>query len=114
METILWKLEQDYKEELERRKEIAMYDGINVKQLLDLGFNNNYIKKLNGDRVCIGWKELNGNYSKKLTDEQLNVEVYMEEDFGCYDDEDIDGDGYHIAVVYCLNSEDEKLFKKGE
>lgn len=115
METILWKLEQDFKEELERRKNIAKYDGITIKELLDLGFNNNYLKKSNDIvEICLGWLNLDGTYSKKLTDEQLNVKVKMEEDFDYYEDEELDLDGYHIAKVICLNSEDEKLFNEDE
>ena len=35
----------------------------------------------------------------------------MKGDFGWYDDEDLDNDGYHIAKVYCFNKFDEELFE---
>ena len=93
---------------------MAKYDGITIRELLLLGFNNNYLKKLNGKEVCLGWLDLNGDFSKNLTDEQLDVEIYMEEDFDYYESDELDLDGYHIAKVVCLNSEDEKLFGEEE
>ena len=111
---ILWKLEEDFKEALEQSKNKAMYDEITIKELLDLGFNNNYLIFDDCRKFCLGFKYLDGNYSKKLTDEQLNTKIVMDEDFGLYDDEDTDGDGYHIAKVHCLDEKDEKLFMEVE
>lgn len=108
--SILWKLEEDFKETLERAKDIAIYDEITIKELLDLGFNNNYLMLSNGKRVELGYINEKRERSVELTEEQLNVKIYMKEDFGWYDDEDIDADGYHIARVYCSDETDEKLF----
>lgn len=108
---ILWKLEQDFKEQLEYARNRAIYDEITIKELLDLGFNNNYLI-INDKEVKLGYIDLNGNYSLDLSEEQLNVKVYMKEDFGWYDDEDTDSDSYHIAKVYCFNKFDEKLFEE--
>ena len=107
----LWKLEQNFKEELTRRKHIAMYDKITIKELLDLGFNNNFLE-LGNKTIELGYIDENGEYSNELTDEQLNVKVYMKEDFGWYSDEDTDSDDYHIARVYCFNKFDEELFEE--
>ena len=106
----LWKIEQDFYDSLESAKNTAMYDGITVRDLLNLGFNNNYLKLYNDKEIGLGYIDEKGNYSKKLTEEQLNVKVYMEEDFG-WDGEDTDSDGYHIAKVYCLTLSDEELFE---
>lgn len=108
---LLWQKEEDFKESLERAKNIAMYDEITIKELLDLGFNNNYLK-LDNESIKIGYKTREGYYNTSLNEEQLSVKIYMEEDFGWYSDEDTDNDGYHIARVCLLNKDDEKLFKK--
>jgi len=111
MEKLLWQKEQDFKYALERALNKAKYDNITIKELLELGFNNNYLK-LQGEimKIGLGFIDENGEYCGELTKKQLNVKVYMKENFGWLEDEDIDGDGYHIAVVYCINKEDEKLF----
>ena len=108
---LLWQKEEDFKESLERAKNIAMYNKITIKELLDLGFNNNYLE-LDDESIELGFVDYEGDYNTSLNKEQLNVKVYMKEDFGWYSDEDIDNDGYHIARVYLLNKDDEKLFKK--
>ena len=108
---LLWDIEQDFHNTLENAKNVAMYDKITIKELLELGFNNNYLILSNGKRIEIGYIDMQKDYVGELTDEQLNVKIYMKEDFGWYSDEDIDEDGYHIAKVYCLNKEDEKLFE---
>lgn len=108
---LLWKKESDFRESLELAKRVVMYNEITIKELLDLGFNNNYLILSNGDTFKLGFIDENGEYWETLTEEQLNTKIYMKEDFGWYDDEDLDGDGYHIAKVYCLNKEDEKLFE---
>jgi hypothetical protein len=111
---ILWKLEQDFNDSLENAKNRAMYDEITIEELLDLGFNNNYLMLSNGEEIELGYIDENGERSEELTEEQLSVKVYMKEDFGWYSDEDTDGDGYHIAKVYCLDKNDEKLFMEAE
>jgi len=111
---ILWKLEHDFKEELENAKNTAIYDEITIKELLDLGFNNNYLILSNGEEIELGYIDENGERSEELTEEQLGVKVYMKEDFGWYSDEDTDGDGYHIAKVYCFNKFDEELFENSD
>ena len=116
---LLWKLEEDFKEELERRTNIVMYDGITIKELLDLGFNNNWLMFNDEDNIPnyeLGWKEENGDYSYELTQEQLNAKVYMiTQDYFCdYDTDEsgyfIDTDGYHISRVHLMNEEDKVLF----
>lgn len=106
----LWKKENDLKEELEVARNKAIYDKLTIRELLNLGFNNNYLMLDNYNKVELGWVNEKGEYSVKLTDEQLNVVVYMKEDFGWYDDEDLDSEGYHIAKVWCANKFDEELF----
>ena len=106
---ILWKLEQDFKEELESALNVAKYNEPTIKELLDLGFNNNYLMLSNGRKIELGYININGERSKELTKKQLNVKILMDEDFG-YDYDDTDGDGYHIAKVRCLNKRDEVLF----
>lgn len=114
---LLWKKEEEFKEMLENSLNCVKYDNLTIRELLDLGFNNNYLMLSNGKKwgkIELGYIDEEGNYSEDLTEEQLNVKVYMKEDFGYYSDEDIDEDGYHIAKVYCINSDDEKLFNKEE
>lgn len=110
----LWKKEQDFNYALESAKNTAMYDKITIKELLDLGFNNNYLELSNDEEIELGYIDENGNYSEELTEEQLNVKVYMKEDFGWYSDEDTDYDGYHIAKVHCFNKFDEELFENSD
>lgn len=109
---ILWKEEQDFKESLDRAINMVKYEKITIQELLDLGFNNNYLKLSNEKTFKLGYIDENREYSKELSKEQLNVKIYMKEDFGYYSDEDIDEDGYHIAKVYCINQEDEELFEE--
>lgn len=52
---ILWKKEQDFNESLENAKNTAMYDEITVEELLDLGFNNNYLILSNGEEIELGY-----------------------------------------------------------
>lgn len=108
---LLWKKESDFKENLELAKRVAMYNKITIKELLDLGFNNNYLILSSGEEIELGYIDENGERSEELNEEQLGVKVYMKEDFGWYDDEDLDNDGYHIAKVYCFNKFDEELFE---
>lgn len=109
---LLWKKEEEFKEMLENSLNCVKYDNLTIRELLDLGFNNNYLILENGEEFNLGYKDHEGNYSEELTEKQLNVKVYMSEDFSYYIDEDIDEDGYHIAKVYCINSDDENLFNK--
>lgn len=88
-----------------------MYNKITIKELLDLGFNNNYLILSSGEEIELGFIDENGERSEELNEEQLSVKVYMKKDFGWYDDEDLDNDGYHIAKVYCFNKFDEELFE---
>lgn len=108
---LLWKKESDFKESLKLAKRVAMYNKIIIKELLDLGFNNNYLILSSGEEIELGFIDENGERSEELNEEQLSVKVYMKEDFGWYDDEDLDNDGYHIAKVYCFNKFDEELFE---
>lgn len=108
---LLWKKESDFKESLKLAKRVAMYNKITIKELLDLGFNNNYLILSSGEEIELGFIDENGERSEELNEEQLGVRVYMKEDFGWYDDEDLDNDGYHIAKVYCFNKFDEELFE---
>ena len=108
---LLWKKESDFKESLKLAKRVAMYNKITIKELLDLGFNNNYLILSSGEEIELGFIDENGERSEELNEEQLSVKVYMKENFGWYDDEDLDNDGYHIAKVYCFNKFDEELFE---
>lgn len=107
---LLYNLEQEFKTTLEDAKNSAMYDELTIEELLDLGFNNNYLILSNGEEIELGYIDENGEKSEELTEEQLNTHIYMDEGFGWYDDDDIDADGYHIAKVYLKNQEDERLF----
>lgn len=116
---LLWKLESNFKKDLEKRTNIAIYDKITIRELLDLGFNNNWLIFNDEDNMPnyeLGWKEENGDYSYELTQEQLNTKVYMmTQDYFCdYDTDEngyfIDTDGYHISRVKLLNNEDKELF----
>lgn len=108
---LLWKLESNFRKDLEKRTNIAKYDKITIKELLDLGFNNNWLILSSGEEIELGFIDENGERSEELNEEQLGVRVYMKENFGWYDDEDLDNDGYHIAKVYCFNKFDEELFE---
>lgn len=110
----LWKKEQDFYDSLKNAKKTAIYGNITIRELLDLGFNNNYLDLSNGEEIELGYIDTDGIYSEGLTEEQLNVKVYMKEDFGWYSDEDTDGDGYHIARVHCFNKFDEELFENSD
>ena len=102
---VLWKLQQDFKEELERRVNIATYDDITLKELLELGFNNNYLYKRNdwSYHKCLGWCNVDGTLHKNFTEEQLNVKVVL-------DDYDEDGEGYVISHIFLANEKDYELF----
>lgn len=118
---LLWKLESDFRKDLEKRNNIASFDKITIRDLLDLGFNNNWLMFDDEDNMPnyeLGWKEINGTYSNELTEEQLNAKVYMNsngvsffeltDEMGYY----IDTDGYHITRVHLVNEEDKALFMK--
>lgn len=111
---LLWQLEEKrnkrpFRDALIKARHSAMYDDLTIKELLALGFNNNWLILPSGERFNIGYITYKGEYSNELTNEQLNTHIYMKEDFGTYFD-DTDGDGYHIAKVYLKNQEDERLF----
>lgn len=112
---LLWQLEEKrnkkpFKSALIKAKASAMFDNLTIKELLALGFNNNWLILPNGKRFNIGYIRYNGEYSNNLNDKQLNTHIYMREDFGTFFD-DTDADGYHIAKVYLRNEEDEGLFR---
>ena len=104
---LLWKLQQDFRYEYKRRLDIAKHNNITIKELLDLGFNSNYLSTEFYGNIDLGWKNEDGTYQIDLTNEQLNTKIVMDEDFEYYDDDD-----YVIARVHCINKEDEKLFKE--
>ena len=103
---LLWELQKEYLDRLEDCYDYAKYNEITLKELLDLGFNNNYLLKEEDYtyRFKLGWVDFDRQYSKKFTEEQLNVKVQLK-------DYDFDGDGYVIAYIYLVNEEDYKLFK---
>lgn len=105
--SILWKMEQDFKYALEEALQSAIYNDLTIKELLEIGFNNNWLI-LGDKKIELGWASDDGKLNTSLNEEQLKVHVYMDED--CLYDSDIDGDGYHIAKVYLDNEEDERLF----
>lgn len=90
-----------------------------IQNLLELGFNNNYLnikKETNGLSMLVqlnlGYKDTDGKYYSEdfsLNEKQLNCKVC---DF--YDC--IDGDGYTIMYATLKNKTDAKYFidKKGE
>lgn len=103
---LLWKLQEDFREELHRRYNIAKYDDITLREMLELGFNNNYLNKRDDYSYIkeLGWCNEKGNYEYNFTDEQLNVKIEMKE-------YDADTDGYTFARIYLKNDEDYKLFE---
>ena len=105
MKKLLWELESEFKEELQNRSDIAKYDDITLKEMLDLGFNNNYLVRKNdySYRKQLGYVDSTRQYSYNFTEEQLNVRIVLKE-------YDFDSDGYTIAKVYLANEEDYKLF----
>lgn len=104
---LLWRLQQDFMTEFEKRCNKVYYNDLTVRELLDLGFNNNYLILSNEKfkRFELGYKDENGTYSNELTDEQLNVIVKYYRDSLDYDD-------YVIMIVKCKNIDDEKLFEE--
>lgn len=106
---LLWKLQEDFMEELHRRYNIAKYDDITLREMLELGFNNNYLNK-RGDYSYIkklGWCNEKGNYEYNFTEEQLNAKIEIKE-------YDTDTDGYIFARIYLKNDKDYKLFEDFE
>lgn len=99
---ILWKLQQDFKDYLETCVRRAKYGDITIKELLDLGFNNNYLK-IGNKTFGLGWKNLDNEYSRVLSQEQMNTKIVLS-----YCGED--GDGYICSVVKLKNEEDSELF----
>ena len=104
---LLWKLQHDFITEFDKRRSKIYNNDLTVRDLLDLGFNNNYLIFSNEKfkRFELGYKDENGTYSNELTDEQLNVIVKYYRDSLDYDD-------YVIMIVKCKNIDDEKLFKE--
>lgn len=104
---LLWKLEEDFKETKRNYINKLMYEKTTVKELLDMGFNNNYIC-FNMDSYNLGFKDLNGDYYSddfELNDEQLSCEVVL-------DETDEDSDCYTIIYVKLKNEKDKKYFIK--
>ena len=104
---LLWKLQHDFITEFDKRRNKIYNNDLTVRDLLDLGFNNNYLIFSNekSNRFELGYKDEEGTYSNELTDEQLNVIVKYYRDSVDYDD-------YVIMIVKCKNIDDEKLFKE--
>ena len=99
-------LDQEENQNGKRRYNIAKYDDITLREMLELGFNNNYLNKRDDYSYIkeLGWCNEKGNYEYDFTDEQLNVKIEMKE-------YDADTDGYTFARIYLKNEEDYKLFE---
>lgn len=104
---LLWKLQYNFITEFEKRCNKIYDNDLTVRELLDLGFNNNYLILSNEKfkRFELGYKDEDGTYSNELTDEQMNTIVEYYRDSLDYDD-------YVIMLVKCKNIDDEKLFKE--
>ena len=103
---LLWKLQQDFEDCLQSCVRKAKYGDITIKELLDLGFNNNYLK-IENKRLWLGWKNIDtetfNQYEEDLTEEQMNTKIVLS-----YCGED--GNGYICSVVKLKNEEDSELF----
>lgn len=101
---ILYDLE--YQVEQLRKQYInkVKYDEITIKELLELGFNNNYLR-INDETYDLGYCNIRGEIDFyediKLTDDILNIKIV-------YDDYDLSDNSYCYIVVKCKNKEDEK------
>lgn len=103
---LLWKLQQDFEDCLQSYVRKAKYGDITIKELLDLGFNNNYLK-IGNKHLCLGWKNIDtetfNQYEEDLTEEQLKTKIILV-------DYNKDGDGYVIAIVKLKDESNSKLF----
>lgn len=107
----LWVIKNYYLGKLGERRTEILYSEMTIKELLNYGFNNNYLE-IDNKIYSLGWLELDNTFSYNLTDKQLNVKV--KGIFKEYDDDYLDEDNYDIMYVKCANKEDEELFKGGE
>lgn len=117
MKNILWQKESDFRNALEDRNNDYKYEIMSIEELLELGFNNNYLH-IGDKEIELGWLSDDDEYKfdTQLTYDQLQVKVkYIGDDYS-YDTDDngdfIDSDGYHITRVKLVNEEDAKLFEE--
>ena len=98
---LLWQLEQDFKRALHKRL-AKVIDGCSIKELLDMGFSNNYLRT--DYCICLGYKSDDYNYydsEYKLTDKFFNTMV-------AFDYWDEDSDGYTVCYVKLIDDNDIK------
>lgn len=113
---LLYELELKVNELRETQLRKIKYYDISVKELLDLGFNNIFIK-LDGKWFNLGYKEFDKDFETgvktynyysedfELNEEQLNVKVH-------YYNGELNDYNYLDVSVVLVNEEDKKLFIK--
>jgi hypothetical protein len=113
---LLWELEQNYLEKYNDSIYMVENEDLTIRELLDLGFNNNYIK-IGDNKYNLGYaldsrsREVEGvDYKSEdfdLTDKQLDCEIAKGGSL------DTDWDGFTIITVRLKNEEDKKYFLEG-
>jgi hypothetical protein len=98
---LLWELEYDFKTEMRKRLN-KVIEGCTIRELLDIGFSNNYLR--HNFTYSLGFKSDDGNYydsEYKHTDKFFDTKVK-------FDYWDNDSNGYTIVYVKLVNDEDIK------
>lgn len=109
---LLYDLEYQVNEERKNRLSAIEYEDLSVKELLDLGFNDTFIK------IDNNWYEL-GYKSTNIDDSYYSNDFgYLEEEqLKCmvkYFDNKINDNNYLEIDVVLVNEEDKKYFKESE
>lgn len=118
MAKLLYELESEYLEKYNDCIYMVENEDLTVRELLDLGFNNNYVR--------IGDKKYNLGYALTSRCQEVEGVEYKSEDFDLTDKQldceiakggslDTDWDDFTTITVRLKNKEDEKYFiVKGE
>lgn len=110
MNKLLYELEQEFKDTRRNYVDKVIYEDLTIKQLLDLGFNMNYLYTKELGTLGIGFKYKDNSYYEediKLTKDVLNCKIKFE-------DLQHDSSCYSIIFVSLKNEEDIKYFKGDE
>jgi hypothetical protein len=109
MNKLLYELEQEFKDTRRDYVNKVIHEDLTIRQLLDLGFNMNYLSTKELGTLGIGFKSEDNYWEEdiKLTEEVLNCKI----DFV---DLQHDSDCYSIIFVRLKNEEDIKYFKGDE
>lgn len=109
MNKLLYELEQEFKDTRRDYVNKVIHEDLTIRQLLDLGFNMNYLYTKELGTLGIGFKSEDNYWEEdiELTKDVLNCKIKFE-------DLQHDSDCYSIIFVRLKNEEDIKYFKGDE